>query len=145
MTQKRFFVYLITNIQDGTLYVGKTVRIETRWAEHQRHARLSSDCRPLYAALRSQGPESFEFRILESHSTEEEAYVAEEFFISHFRSAGAQLYNLHRGGRGGKAGRVPWNKGGHLSPEHRSKLSRIHKERLVQQEKLHLARIAELL
>jgi group I intron endonuclease len=94
------FVYLIQNILDGKIYIGKTTRPDTRWGNHLTYARNGSTKGYLYRAIRKHGEKSFSYSLIEEHPTEQEANEAERFFIAYFRSIGAKLYNATEGGEG---------------------------------------------
>ena len=90
------YVYLITHRDSGKCYVGKTNNPKGRWKSHKKVARRG-DPRPLYCALRKYGFDAFDFEVIEEHSTEQDAYEAEAFFVEYLRGLGAQLYNLNDG------------------------------------------------
>jgi group I intron endonuclease len=94
------FVYIIQNIKDGKIYIGKTTQPNIRFNNHLTYARNGSSKGYLYRAIRKHGESSFTYSLIEDHSTEDEALEAEKFFIAYFRSIGAKLYNSTNGGEG---------------------------------------------
>jgi group I intron endonuclease len=96
----RAFVYVIQNVKDGKIYVGKTISPNVRFGNHLTYARNGSSKGHLYKAIRKYGESSFTYNLIEEHQTESEALEAERFFIAYLRSIGARLYNLTEGGEG---------------------------------------------
>jgi len=88
-------IYLITNLDNGKIYVGQTVNFYTRFHKHKNSVRDSSiDGRAIVSAFRKYGFERFEFSILESPDvcrlTERE-----QFWIDRLRACERSVgYNL---------------------------------------------------
>src|SRR5208282_6796272 len=63
---KAMFIYLITNLVNGKVYVGKTEnRPEKRWHDHCSAARRHPERAPLlYRAMRKYGQAAFTFEVL---------------------------------------------------------------------------------
>ena len=58
-----FYVYKITNIKNGKIYIGlTTVPIEMRWANHIRDSKRCN--RHLYKSMRKYGIENFKMVML---------------------------------------------------------------------------------
>lgn len=95
-------VYLIQNKVNGAVYIGKANDPRRRAIEHMR----SSSNAHLHNAVRVYGRDAFEFSVLETFDTEQEAYEQEAWWIEYLRSVGAVLYNRAVGGKGGQTGRV---------------------------------------
>lgn len=112
------FVYKITHIASGLVYIGKASDPKRRWQQHCGSGKNSSKW--LHAAIKKHGVDAFSFEVVGAHATEEEAYAAEEEMIRQLRSDEREHgYNLAPGGRGG-AGKMP------KSPEHRAKIGAAH-------------------
>jgi group I intron endonuclease len=93
-------VYLITNIENGKFYVGKTKgTLKSRWYNHCREAAQGRGF-ALHAAIRKYGFASFNCKVLGEYSTEEEALVAERDWVLQLGAMGPKGYNLCEGGRG---------------------------------------------
>jgi group I intron endonuclease len=93
-------VYLITNIENGKLYVGKTKgALQHRWYNHCREAAQGRGF-ALHAAIRKYGSASFNCKVLGEYPTEEEALIAERDWVLRLGTMGAKGYNLCEGGRG---------------------------------------------
>lgn len=61
------FIYKITNLINGKIYIGQTTcSIEDRWKEHLHSAKKSvSENRPLYRAINKYGKENFSIEKIE--------------------------------------------------------------------------------
>lgn len=97
-------VYLITNLVNGKLYVGKTNDVTRRWTQHLSAARETRPRMVVSRALQKYGHLNFTIETLESFETEDEALWWEGWYIeylgSHRPYAG---YNVDSGGVGGKS------------------------------------------
>lgn len=94
------YIYKIENIQNGKIYVGKTLSsIEKRWTQHWADS-TKERCkdRPLYRAFRKYGKTNFKIEILEetphTYLNEREKYWIE--FLGSFKNG----YNATQGGDG---------------------------------------------
>ena len=62
-------IYKIENLINGKKYIGQSIDIETRWAEHKRINERSLETikqkYPLYLAFKKYGLENFSFEVLE--------------------------------------------------------------------------------
>lgn len=72
MSEKICGIYKITNLVNGKVYIGQSIDIYRRWAQHKKIGRnLSEDKysrdydKVLYRAMRKYGVDSFEFSIVE--------------------------------------------------------------------------------
>jgi group I intron endonuclease len=92
------FVYVIKNLVNGKIYIGKSNNPEVRFKQHTR----SSSCRStaISRAILKYGEQSFEFKIVGEFQSEEEAYAYEKTLIDSHLLEGHKLYNLSAGGRG---------------------------------------------
>lgn len=52
-------IYMITNKLDGKKYIGKSVRLHTRWNEHKRATSNTA----ISKAIRKYGVDNFEFQV----------------------------------------------------------------------------------
>lgn len=99
------YVYLITNEINKKIYIGYTTKGEKRWNQHLRVAKggpikYSSEYSYIHRAINKYGIDNFVFEPLEYHVSIKELKESEIFWISYFKSIGAQLYNLTTGGDG---------------------------------------------
>lgn len=137
----KWIVYLVRNRENDKVYVGQTTKgLSRRRYQHFRSTRYGCDGF-FHKALRKYGEDSFEWSVIDSGSSKEEADEKERNWISYFNSTNSeQGYNQTHGGEGGllteevlakiskkKKGCVPWNKGVPWSKEMKEKLSQSHK------------------
>jgi group I intron endonuclease len=103
-----FYIYLIHNIINNKVYVGKTSDPSKRWLKH---LKVSSGKRQkekfyIHRAISKYGADNFVFSIVQQLNTEQELGLAETYWIEHFQSKNNKYgYNLTEGGEG-VSGRV---------------------------------------
>lgn len=104
---RAFYIYLVTNLVNGKIYVGKSGDPQGRWGDHKKVAAGGKDKYPteffaIHAALRKYGIDKFKFEILEEFDTEDESYYFESRWIELLGSHKKELgYNCNMGGKGG--------------------------------------------
>src|SRR5271157_4049992 len=92
---RQFVIYLIINKINGRAYLGLTVDIKRRWAEHRSNKKY-----PVDLAIQKYGASNFSMDIIEEHTSWEEMKEAEIWWIEYLRSIGVNLYNITEGGDG---------------------------------------------
>jgi group I intron endonuclease len=96
-------LYLVTNILDGTMYVGKTAgTIKRRWQGHLTNARCGSTTH-LHNAIRKYGAENFTIEpltLLDQDFTDEQGLNEGERLMIRLLRVNCRLYNLTDGGEG---------------------------------------------
>lgn len=94
-------VYLVKNVIDGKIYVGKTsLKLSTRWNNHIAHAKQNSSTH-LHRAIRKYGPDSFTISLLATASTLKELSELETKYIAELSSNAPEIgYNFTAGGEG---------------------------------------------
>jgi group I intron endonuclease len=107
-------VYLITNLINGKVYVGQTIRsISWRFSQHKSSARRGDNL-ALCRAIRKYGEDNFQIEELSHHESDEELSLAEIASIYVYKSADKlHGYNCTYGGEGTRA-----------TPETAAKISR---------------------
>ena len=145
-----YLVYLLTNLVNGKVYVGKTYRsAEYRWKSHVSAAKNGSEYY-IHKAIRKHGDWSFTVSVLFEGLTEEEAARIEIEQIAHFRSSESDFgYNLTLGGEGQRPNEEtrkklsacqsgPFNPmyGTHHTEESKENLSRKMKGRIFSEESI---------
>lgn len=95
------YIYKITNILNGKMYIGKTSStIEARWKEHREDATCrNKEHRPLYSAIQKYGANNFVVEQIEEVPNDEIACERETFWIEHYGSF-KNGYNATKGGDG---------------------------------------------
>jgi group I intron endonuclease len=95
------FVYLVTNLIDGKLYVGKTEKtVQERWDAHLANARKRKHQEYLYRAIRKHGPENFHVQCLAEAQSTEELNQLERSWILVLNTIAPHGYNMTFGGDG---------------------------------------------
>ena len=61
-------IYKITNQVNGKVYIGQSVKIKSRWAQHKREVNSGNSNTLLYNAMRKHGIENFTFEVIEECS-----------------------------------------------------------------------------
>lgn len=128
-----YYIYLIVNKVNGKTYVGQ------RKSSKECHLdRYMGSGKLLKKAKQKYGIENFEKFLIQYCYSKEETNKAERFWIAEYRRRGKAEYNLANGGDGGNGeankGRAPWNKGKHLSDEHKRKISESNKGKHISEE-----------
>jgi group I intron endonuclease len=134
------YVYKITNLINGKLYIGKADDVVERWQKHLSDTRTMRGF-ILHNAIRKYGKENFDISVIEECESEEKALEREMFWIAEYKTNickyGNQFgYNLTDGGEG-ISGNV-------RSPESRKKMSEASRGRPKSEfhkEQLRLAKV----
>src|ERR1700686_2320173 len=115
MVMPKFYVYQLKNKLNNKLYIGESKDPYKRLIRHKSIA----NCKKgyiIHAAIRKYGIENFDFSILYSFETKQEALNKEKELIKEFKSNQKKFgYNITEGGEG--CSRGP------LSEEHKRKIS----------------------
>ncbi|MBR3231363.1 MAG: GIY-YIG nuclease family protein [Lachnospiraceae bacterium] len=120
-------IYCIENKENGRAYIGQSVDIKKRWAQHRCDLRAGRhDNEHLQRAWEKYGEECFSFSIVEEVEPEM-LNLAEEMWIQIF-DAYDHGYNMTLGGEATR-GHTPWNKGKRRSERVRKILSESAKKR----------------
>lgn len=93
-------IYKITNLVNGKLYAGQTVRsLGDRWADHKRDARKGIEY-PLYSAIRKYGAENFIIEMIDSANSLGRLNELEKIWIYKLnsRTKNGMGYNVLEGG-----------------------------------------------
>jgi group I intron endonuclease len=104
---KKFYLYLITNLKNEKVYIGKTTDPKERWRRHKLIAKNGKekhheDFSVIHAAIAKHGIDNFSFEIIDEFDDEEEAYAFETINILLACSNKKQFgYNCNIGGEGG--------------------------------------------
>lgn len=98
-------IYKITNLLDGKVYVGQTVKsLSQRWCQHLSQVRYVGDrnnrriCRYLHTAMRLYGPENFKIEEIAGANSESELNYLEYLWICKLDCLAPNGYNLRPGG-----------------------------------------------
>lgn len=134
-----FYVYKITNLVNGKIYIGKSNNVAYRWGKHvQLSYRLDDPRRKyLHFSIYKYGKENFKVETLEEYVKEQDAFLAESEYIGKFKSNLREFgMNLTRGGEGPSGFKHTQETKEHLrkmstgykhTPEALAKIAAIHK------------------
>jgi group I intron endonuclease len=96
-----FYVYLIHNIVNNKVYVGKTINPKQRWFGHLSFARNRTGSQYIHKAIRKYGSGNFTFSVIQELFSESEYNEAERYWVKYFNSNNhLHGYNLTDGGDG---------------------------------------------
>lgn len=111
------YIYKTTNLVNNKIYIGQ--KKSNKFLEE---SYLGSGTR-LHSAIQHYGKDKFRVELIEWCNTKEELDEKEIFWIAYYNSRNTEIgYNIAIGGNT----RV-WNKGKHLSEEHKRKISKSEK------------------
>lgn len=96
------YVYRITNLRNGKIYIGVTkCSVAKRWREHRSGAKRGV-AGLLYDAMRKYGTEGFRIEVVYEASSLEEMLMVERGLIAQYGAINRKIgYNLTSGGEGG--------------------------------------------
>ena len=100
---RKAYTYVITNLMNGKVYVGKTLYPEKRWRDHKSSVKSTKNggCSYLRGAIVKHGIDNFKFAIHTCYLSEVEAYIGEVHLIAALKSNNTVFgYNLTQGGDG---------------------------------------------
>jgi group I intron endonuclease len=100
---KKFYVYKITNVINGKIYIGKATNVNKRWNTHKGIARTKKpkDYSHLHKAMNKYGLDKFVIEILSEYNLEADALAAEVNYIKQYDSRNRSIgYNITEGGDG---------------------------------------------
>lgn len=121
-------IYLLTNLIDGKVYVGKTINYRKRMSHYRRLHCISQP--KLYRALKCHGWKNFSSKVIDKAEDVDSLNLLERHYIKFYDCYGNDRgYNLTEGGEGGelteeiKKKMSDSHKGKKFSEEHKKKMS----------------------
>ena len=143
-----YFLYKITNLINGKIYIGQTNDFDRRWYEHCNRAQ-NIPRQTVEYAIKKYGVNSFQYELLENVSSREEANLKEILYIKEHSSIYPNGYNIEKGGKyqpqsqltlqkisAALKGRPSINKGKPCSEEQKKKTSATMTGRKYDQERI---------
>ena len=94
-------IYMLTNLKNEKMYVGKTLDVSRRMREHRRRNRQVIDM-----AISKYNWENFELKILEDEIPESKLDVKEREYIKEYGATKEKGYNCTKGGDGASSGEL---------------------------------------
>lgn len=97
------YIYKITNVVNGKIYIGKTEKtVETRFAEHLSNVKVGKKQSKLYSAMKHYGVENFTVEEIDTADDRDSLCEKEIFYIKAYNSQDDSIgYNVADGGNGG--------------------------------------------
>lgn len=100
MAERRAYIYKLTNIKNGKVYIGKTLRPETRFIKHRSAAKCGLPGL-INEAIRKHGEENFSYKVIVSCFNDSDGYAYEKLLVAQYDSTNrANGYNRQSGGIG---------------------------------------------
>jgi len=94
-----YYIYSITNLINGKLYIGQTINPNKRWRQHQANNRMS----PLNNSIKKYGAVNFIYQIIAQAKSLEDIDILEIQIIKQYDSTNPTIgYNIEPGGNGRK-------------------------------------------
>jgi group I intron endonuclease len=111
-------IYKITNLINGKIYIGQTIRpIEERMYEYAQQSKKLKGNSAIHRSIDKYKWKNFKYEVIDIGETINELNEKEKYYIKKFESNNRKYgYNIHDGGRNCKPG-----------PETRKKMSDAHK------------------
>jgi len=99
-TQKIWSLYRITNLINGKVYIGQAADVSRRWHDHRRAVKLNKPTQAIHYALIKYGLNNFEFIVIASCKSQEDANFTETLLVSQYDSfiKNGNGYNVTLGG-----------------------------------------------
>ncbi len=100
MSQSAFYIYVIQNLVNDRVYIGRTTVPKSRFRQHRYDLRMQKHGNDhLQKAWNKYGAESFAFFVLGEYADSAEMHAAESFYVNWYRLIGLS-YNIKDGGHG---------------------------------------------
>lgn len=135
-TNKKYYVYKITNLINGKIYIGKSNTNKNRWKDHLNIAKnkYPNTYKYVHKSINKYGANNFTYEVLEYFDDEDLSYEAEMKYVTLFNSNNSKYgMNLDSGGAGGKQHNEEsiekirsWHTGIKYSDESKNKMSQSH-------------------
>lgn len=93
------FIYKITNVISGKIYIGQTIRtLKLRWKQH---CKATTGCCAIRDSIKKYGKSNFKIELLETCKTQKQLDKKEIYWISKLNCLSPNGYNLKTGGQHG--------------------------------------------
>lgn len=98
-----YYIYIVENLIDGSMYIGVSNNPKRRWSEHKKVARREGKKQKYFLhrvmhQYRDNLDNVFRMSIVERFDTSEEVLFQEIYWIAKLKEIGVKLYNLTDGG-----------------------------------------------
>lgn len=132
-------LYRITNKINGKIYIGQAADLSKRWSDHRRAVRLNKPTQAIHYAMIKYGLDNFEFEIIASCTTQDDANFTETQLVEQYQShvSTDKGYNVTLGGMNApkteEFKQMMRNYHASLSSEERAEISRQQSEATFRQ------------
>lgn len=94
-----YFIYQITNVASGKLYIGQTNNPNLRWSQHKSNAKYNKGTQVVTRAMMKYGIDSFKFNVIAACKSQEDVNQTEAQLIKQYDSRNPlKGYNVDVGG-----------------------------------------------
>ena len=100
---QKYYIYKVTNLMNGKIYIGKTNNFTKRKLEHTRYDINNGNI--FHKALKKYGESNFKWEIIDTCTGLDQINKLEKYYIKKFNSYKPNGYNMTKGGDGGSM----WN------------------------------------
>jgi len=99
-TSKIYSLYCIANLINGKVYIGQATDVNKRWFDHRKAVRINKPTQLIHHALIKYGLENFEFEVVASCKTQDDANTTETELVKQYNSfvGNGEGYNATLGG-----------------------------------------------
>ncbi len=94
-----YYIYKVTNKENGKIYIGQTNNFKRRIKEHLKDKRTNHQ--PFKRALNKYGKDGFTWEIIDKCNLKKEINDKEKYYINYYNSKIPKGYNITNGGDGG--------------------------------------------
>lgn len=97
--KEKVYIYKITNLINGKVYIGQTNNLKRRWHQYKHASKQSEHCQLITKAIAKYGIDNFKIEKIDEVDSREEANEKEEYYMNLYDSRNLNVgYNIMTGG-----------------------------------------------